>query len=534
MPSYPEKGLRGTKKEIRLRKLDANEEPLPNEIYIKEVDGTERLNMILEDPENPGSYIDYQVVPPTSAGVQGPQGPAGEIGLTGPQGPEGLAGEAGAQGPEGAQGIPGSQGPQGATGAKGDTGEIGPQGNQGDIGPQGPEGVQGATGNTGAQGATGATGSQGPQGPAGEQGIPGEQGPQGDTGAQGPEGTQGVQGATGSQGPQGATGASGTSLYISENRNTTAPNATVPVHQFLAFGSETDIDLGLTPKGTGAIVKDIPDNTATGGNKRGADAVDLQGLRSNADEVASGEASFIGSGTQNKVTNSYSGIVSGLGNKITEQLSFIGAGSINDINGLRSVIGGGFTNEIDASYSVIGGGLFNLIGSSASGSGILAGKDAIARNTGAYQAGGRFTAKGDAQSAQFVLKARTTNNTATELLTWGSGDTADDATSGTKRLVLENNQTMKVKAEIIAINEADATQTSSYEINAVVSRTSSAANTTVPYVSVSTLYEGSGADWSVTLEADTTNGAIAIKATGETSKNIRWVASVRTVEVVTP
>lgn len=500
MPEYPEKGLRGTKKEIRLRKLDANEEPLPNEIYIKEVDGTERLNMILEDPENPGSYIDYQVVPPTSAGVQGPQGPAGETGLTGPQGPEGLAGEAGAQGPEGAQGIPGSQGLQGATGAKGDTGEIGPQGNQGDIGPQGPEGVQGATGNTGAQGATGATGSQGPQGPAGEQGIPGEQGPQGDTGAQGPEGTQGVQGATG---PQGATGASGTSLYISENRNTTAPNATVPVHQFLAFGSETDIDLGLSPKGTGAIVAQIPDNTTTGGNKRGTNAVDLQKTRSANTQVASGDSAVITGGKNNIAAGTSNAVVAG-----------------ND-------------NATTGTSSVIVGGMFNSIDTSVSGAGILAGKDALARNTGTYQAGGRLTAQGDAQIGQFVLKARTTDNTATELLTWGDGDTNLAATSGTKRIKLINKQTMKVKADIIAINEADATQTASYEINAIVSRTSSAANTTVPYVSVSTLYEGSGADWSVTLEADTTNGAIAIKATGETSKNIRWVASVRTVEVVT-
>lgn len=124
MPEYPQKGLRGTRKEIRFRRLDENEEPLPYEIYMKEVDGSTRLNMVLEDPENPGSFQDYQIVPPTSAGTQGPQGPIG------PQGTQGIQGES----------IVGPQGPTGATGSQGLPGETGPQGSQG---PQGPAGTSG-------------------------------------------------------------------------------------------------------------------------------------------------------------------------------------------------------------------------------------------------------------------------------------------------------------------------------------------------------------------------------------------------------
>ena len=38
--------------------------------------------------------------------------------------------------------------------------------------------------------------------------------------------------------------------------------------------------------------------------------------------------------------------------------------------------------------------------------------------------------------------------------------------------------------------------------------------------------------WTLALSADTTNGALAITATGAASTNIRWVAYVQTSEVI--
>lgn len=68
---------------------------------------------------------------------------------------------------------------------------------------------------------------------------------------------------------------------------------------FLANSTGTNVNVGLIPKGTGAIVADIPDATSAGGNARGQQALDLQFNRSAATEVASGTESAIVSGQQN-------------------------------------------------------------------------------------------------------------------------------------------------------------------------------------------------------------------------------------------
>jgi hypothetical protein len=57
--------------------------------------------------------------------------------------------------------------------------------------------------------------------------------------------------------------------------------------------------IALVPNGTGAITADIPDGTATGGNARGANAVDLQSSRSLSSQVASGVNSTIIGGFNN-------------------------------------------------------------------------------------------------------------------------------------------------------------------------------------------------------------------------------------------
>jgi hypothetical protein len=64
----------------------------------------------------------------STAGLVGPQGPAGPTGATGPAGPTGATGATGPQGPIGATGATGATGPAGPTGATGATGPQGPTG----------------------------------------------------------------------------------------------------------------------------------------------------------------------------------------------------------------------------------------------------------------------------------------------------------------------------------------------------------------------------------------------------------------------
>jgi hypothetical protein len=171
--------------------------------------------------------------------------------------------------------------------------------------------------------------------------------------------------------------------FFSESRNTATPNATVPAHIFQATGSETNIDMVLLPKGTGALILDIPDATAAGGNKRGLNSVDLQMNRSAANQVASGQYGAILSGDSNRNVAYAGAIVGGSTNIIQSGAeNFIGAGNNNNITDTgagnnqsvivggqantsfsgRSFIGSGNANVIREEYGVIVNGQFGLVG----------------------------------------------------------------------------------------------------------------------------------------------------------------------------
>jgi hypothetical protein len=96
----------------------------------------------------------------------------------------------------------------------------------------------------------------------------------------------------------------------------------------------TNANLVIAPNGTGALVASIPDGTATGGNARGAYAVDLQMFRDTAGKVASGSHSFIGSGGFNVASGSYSSIGGGFNNNNSGNNAAIGGGSFNSLTGM--------------------------------------------------------------------------------------------------------------------------------------------------------------------------------------------------------
>ncbi|MFM6956329.1 MAG: hypothetical protein ACKOX1_07240, partial [Ignavibacteria bacterium] len=164
-------------------------------------------------------------------------------------------------------------------------------------------------------------------------------------------------------------------LYFETVRNNTGTNASKPVHQLKVLGTETDIDIALSSKGTGAIVAQIPDGTIAGGNKRGNNAVDLQMVRNNATQVAGGASSTISGGEKNATSVDYASIGGGSENTVSKIGGTIAGGTLNSIgglqysailggygntaNGLRTSIGGGSENETDSEYSVVSGGYRN-------------------------------------------------------------------------------------------------------------------------------------------------------------------------------
>jgi len=95
---------------------------------------------------------------------------------------------------------------------------------------------------------------------------------------------------------------------FTEALNTAAPNATVPVVSLTATNAAVNVDVALSPKGTGAITAHVADNLATGGNKRGSNAIDLQTSRTAATQVASG-AGAVAVGARNTVSGSQSSAI---------------------------------------------------------------------------------------------------------------------------------------------------------------------------------------------------------------------------------
>lgn len=360
----------------------------------------------------------------------------------------------------------------------------------------------------------------------------------------------------------------------------------MPVHQWAVLGAETNIDIALSPKGNGAITGQIADNLASGGNKRGTYATDFQTARINASDVASGVASFIGSGTSNSASGNYSAVVSGTGNDSTGSASFIGAGiyntcagdnasllggryntassadstvgggytnvasaifsavfggQLNTASGTSSFIGGGQSNGASGNYSVISGGTgnssFGIHSVVSGGSGNTAPGDysvipgGLAASTrqiyGRYSfASGNFTSSGDAQIGTNVLRLSTTDATPSIL-------TADGNAAGSTNVsVLSDNFAYTVNATITA-RDTSTGDMASWIIKGAVKRGTGVATTAlVGTPSIETIAQDAGAStWAVELIADTTLGAAEIRVTGEAATTIHWVCKFDTVEV---
>jgi hypothetical protein len=170
----------------------------------------------------------------------------------------------------------------------------------------------------------------------------------------------------------------GTATNASNYIQVSAQNAGVaPV--LSAQGSDTNIGLVLQPKGTGALQAQLNDGTATGGNARGANAVDWQMVRDTAARVASGSSafigagrnntssgqdSFVGAGFQNTATSSQAIVVAGARNNATSPATFIGGGNDNLANLTYGAVVGGQTNTASGYFGFVGNGFTNSTTSS--------------------------------------------------------------------------------------------------------------------------------------------------------------------------
>ncbi|GAA0568829.1 hypothetical protein GCM10009416_03850 [Craurococcus roseus] len=269
-----------------------------------------------------------------------------------------------------------------------------------------------------------------------------------------------------------------------------------------AQGADANIGLALSPRGTGALSAQVPDGSATGGNARGANAADWQTARSGAAQVASGPRSSVGGGSNNTASGTS---------------STIGGGDTNTAAGLGAAVAGGRGNQAGGTDSWVPGGSFaNVRGQSGKGA----------------WASGQFAAAGDAQAGEQVLRRQTTDGTPTRLTADGGAPNAANTAN------LPNNSAYACRIMVVAKEVGGGNAKAMWDFVALARRDASATATNVTASPVAgtaqaaALGAGSTTGWSVTLNADTANGGIAVTVVGAAGATINWVARILSVEAV--
>lgn len=318
-----------------------------------------------------------------------------------------------------------------------------------------------------------------------------------------------------------------------ETKSTAAPNATIPVVSFAPVDPASNVDAAIVPKGTGSFLLAAPDGLAAGGVKRGNRSVDLQLTRSSNDKVAAGANSFaagidcrvagaisfaIGESSTVSGSSSYS---VGKSNVISNNNSYV-YGQSNTASVSSFIFGNGNTVSNSGGFAL---GQFCNVGAT---QGFALGYQSSVPTTSGKLAfsGGQFSAVGDAQSGDVILRASTATAAVTVLTSTGL------AAAASSQLTLPNASAYVVKGMIVARQNATG-DTASWKFECCIKRGANAAATALvaACTPVSIAADAGASAWAVSVTADTTNGALKVEVTGEASKNIRWVARLETAEV---
>jgi hypothetical protein len=311
------------------------------------------------------------------------------------------------------------------------------------------------------------------------------------------------------------------SAFVIADNATASPNNTVNHASIQATGGTANVSVSIVPKGTGAFTLAVPDGATTGGNARGANAIDLQTSRSAAAQVASGDYSF-GANRRNTASGRDSAAFNESNISSGNASATFGESSTNA--GRAAIVTGGGHNTT-AAVAIIGGYRHTSSGTACASFGC----DVLAdRNNQLAIGGTRFATNGDNQvTVAIPLRVTTSNATPEEMLIGSSWD------GNTTRLVLRNNSAWAFEITIIARSTSGANH-ASFVRRGVIYRNANAASTALEGAvqTIGTDIASAGAStWAVAITADTTNGSLKIEFTGQAATSIRATGFIRMAEV---
>lgn len=283
----------------------------------------------------------------------------------------------------------------------------------------------------------------------------------------------------------------GTAIGYSATTGSSADYATAIGANSGGNGSQAVTGLGAMAlggsyaSGTDSFAAGVADNTSTyGATGANSIAMGFQAKATNANSVAINRGTASGS---NAFAVGYLATASGAG-----AIAISGAGI-------------GWTSSATAQASIaIGDGARSTI----------IGKYAYTN--------GAFAALGDSQIATLILRAATTNATATVA-------TSDSSAAAiNNQVILPNQSAFSFQGTVVA-KQSGSTNAASWKVEGMVVRGANAASTTLVASTVTAISNVPG--WTLALSADTTNGGLTVTATGAAATNIRWVATIQTSEV---
>jgi hypothetical protein len=232
-------------------------------------------------------------------------------------------------------------------------------------------------------------------------------------------------------------------------------------------------------------------------------------IATNSSSYGATGANSIAMGYQSKSTNTYS-VAIGNGAQATGNRGYA-IGNDSTASGTKSGVFGGDGNTASGASSAAIGGYY-----------------ANAREKNKVVFGGGYLGVSPGtnlnQSGILPLGAVTTDATATVMR-------SDNLTAGTtNQVILPNNSAFAFHGTIVARQQAaDGTACAAWKVEGLIRREGSAGTTTLVGSTVTTI--SNTPSWGMSLSADTTNGGLKIEATGASSTDIRWVATVNTSEV---
>lgn len=299
-------------------------------------------------------------------------------------------------------------------------------------------------------------------------------------------------------------------------------------------GTLTDATYATVGGGSNNVAGEFS-STVAGGN--GNDATgDYSTVGGGSGNLSNDNYSTIGGGSSNEASGGSATVAGGSGNVASESYATIAGGADGVASGTNATVGGGSDNQATGGYATIAGGESN----SAAGSNATIGggeynqaNAAYATVSGGYQAvashygesaysSGMFANFGDAQTSLYVLRTLTTSAGSTELFL--------DGTAGSNRLTIANNTVWAFEILVAArTNTAGGHAGGGYRVTGVIENAAGTVSL-IGAVSLTVLGEDVAA-WNLLVTADDDNNALVIRASGTTGTSIRWVATVRTVQV---